>query len=103
MSRLASWIVALNTLIFFSIDSPLIEGKSTFFEPSVIIIYLPLPKISFTNGMNSPTSARHAAWTIYISYLVISELFVSCIAHTNSNFSPENTRKKPLLLLNNEY
>ena len=61
MSRLASWIVALNTLRFVLIDSPLIEGKSTVFESSIIIIYLPLPKISFINGMNSPTSVRHAA------------------------------------------
>ena len=103
MSRSASLIAALNTLIFVSIDSPLIEGKSTVFESSIIIIYLPLPKISFVNGMNSPTSAQHTAWTIYISYLVISEIFVPCIAHINSNFSPETTPKKPLLPLNDEY
>ena len=103
MFRSASLIAALNTLRFVSMDSPLIEGKSTVFESSIIIIYLPLPKISFINGMNSPTSARHTAWAIYISYLVISELFVSCIAHTNSNFSPENTPNKPLLPLNDEY
>ena len=103
MSRPASWIVALNTLRFILIDSPLIEEKSTVFEFSIIIIYLPLSTISFVNGMNSPTSARHAAWAIYMSYLVISELFVSCIAYTNSKFLPETTPKKPLLLLNDEY
>ena len=61
MSRLASWIVAINTLRFVSKDFPLIERKTTFFESSIIIIYLSLPIISFVNGMNSPTSARHAA------------------------------------------
>jgi len=103
MSRSASLIAALNTLIFVSIDSPLIEGKSTVFESLIIIIYPPLSIITFVNGMNPPTLARHAAWAIYISYPVISELFVSCVARTNSKFSPETTPEKPLLPLTDEY
>ena len=103
MSRPASLIAALNMLKFVSIDSPLIEGKSIVFESSIIIIYSPLSIILFVNGMNPPTLARHAAWAIYISYPVISELFVSCVARINSKFSPGTTPLKPLLPLTDEY
>ena len=92
MSRLAALITALNTLIFISIDSLLVEEKSTVFGSSTIIIYSPLLIISFVNRMNPLTSARHAAWAIIVSsYFRVFR--VLCSAYKFQFFTRNYTRK----------